>query len=349
MNRLVLIDGVNFFYRGCWSGHPTLTVRGEDTTYVYAFMRNIISLIRQFEKDRDTAKFVICWDGGYNERIRLSSEAVAAGIIPKTYKQERREGNQVCDEIEKARHDEVKKQLVVVGKIMEYTRVANILVPGEEADDLVGTFAFSQKDNFDEIILVSTDKDYYQLLIPKVKIYNSGKSEYKDDKFLKKEYNLDRAEQWVDVGALAGESGRTSDTIYGVPGISYITGSKLIAQYGTLENLLKEAKEQLKDDLANFDSPIHLYNAVKAKEYKLKHHVKEMYVLAHEEIVLLAKKLKQIRTWLNLSLPKANARWTELTNIFNDLNFALGSRDINVLINSQTFEKQTDLLPDFLQ
>lgn len=336
MKRLVLIDGVNFFYKGCWANNPTLTIRGEDVTYIYAFVKNLISLIRKTENKEDEVKYVICWDGGYDERMKISSKAVEAGLIPKAYKQERRESTgEIMDPDEVKRREEFKRQLLFVEDLIKHTRVTSLFVKGEEADDLIGSLVYSNKDKYDETLLVTTDRDYYQLLWPNVKMFNSGKNEFKDEQFLKAEFNLDRAEQWVDVGALAGETGRTSDTIYGVPGISYITGSKLIAEYGSLDNLLKQSKIYLKSEINSFGNAMDLYKAVKAKEYKLKHHVKEMYVLAHEEIVILAKQLKQIRTWLNLEFPEQRPSLMELTNTFNNLNFMMSSKDVNLLTTNQ--------------
>lgn len=331
MKKLVLVDGINFFYRGCWSGAPTLSVRGEEVTYIYAFFRNFLSMMRKLEQKFDDVDFVVCWDGGYNERMKISSKAVESGIIPKTYKQERRDANLIADDEEKARSDEFKRQMNKTRDVLNTTRVGSLFVLGEEADDLIGSLVYSQKDNYDEIILVTTDKDYYQLLLPKVKIYNSGKNIFLDSGFLKKEYNLDNCEQWVDVGAIAGETGRSSDTIYGVPGISYITASKLIANYGTLKNLLDTAKKELAEDIIKFGIAKDLYKAVKAKEYKLKHHVKEMYVLAHSDIVEISFQLKKIRTWLDVSVPAVNPSLMELDAFFNKMNFIMGSNDTGLL------------------
>lgn len=332
MKRLVLIDGINFFYKGAWSGTTQLSVKGENVTYIYAFMRNLVSIIRKFTEDDSKSTFVICWDGGYDERMKISSEAVAKGIIPKTYKQERREAHESDDAETKALNEEFRRQLNKVKELVAYTKVGTMFVRGEEADDLIGSYVVSQKDNFDEIILITSDRDYYQLFYPNVKMYNSSTHEYRDIDYLKKEYNLSSPEQWVDVGALAGESGKSSDTIYGVPGISYITGSKLIAEYKSLDNLFHESEKELKEDIEKYNGNIMaLYLAVKNKDYKLKHHKKELSVLAYKDIVKVAKQLKQIRTWLGFPLPTSDSRIYELSNAFSDMSFQMGSKDLELL------------------
>lgn len=332
MKRLVLIDGINFFYKGAWSGTTQLSVKGENVTYIYAFMRNLVSIIRKFTEDDSKSTFVICWDGGYDERMKISSEAVAKGIIPKTYKQERREAHESDDAETKALNEEFRRQLNKVKELVAYTKVGTMFVRGEEADDLIGSYVVSQKDNFDEIILITSDRDYYQLFYPNVKMYNSSTHEYRDIDYLKKEYNLSCPEQWVDVGALAGESGKSSDTIYGVPGISYITGSKLIAEYKSLDNLFHESEKELKEDIEKYNGNVMaLYLAVKNKDYKLKHHKKELSVLAYKDVVKVAKQLKQIRTWLGFPLPTSDSRIYELSNAFSDMSFQMGSKDLELL------------------
>jgi len=335
MKRLVLIDGINFFYKGAWQGGVNLTCKGEDVTYIYAFFRNLVSLVRQLEEDKDVTTFCICWDGGYTERLRISSEARDKGIIPKIYKQERRESYQTEDPEQQKLNEEFKRQLKIVENLVGYTRVHSAFVRGEEADDLIGSFVKSNLGKYDEIVLVTTDRDYYQLLYSGVRMYNSSNRESKDVSYLKAEYNLDKPEQWVDVGAVAGETGKSSDTIYGVPGIGYTTAAKLISQYGTLDNLIETAEKELKSEIESFGSAKALYDAVKAHEYKLKHHTKEMYVLAHKEIVGVAKQLKQMRTWLDIPLPELNVDFTKLDNEFRRMQFVMGTKDLDLL----TFQK----------
>lgn len=330
MKRLILIDGINFFYRGVWGGTGVYNLQGEDMSYVLAYFRNISSLIKRFGTI-DENKYIICWDGGYDERLRISSEAVAKGLIPKSYKQERRESHLIEDPEEKAKAESFMRQMQVAKNLTGYTIIGQMWKKGEEADDLIGSYSVKYKDDYDEILLVTTDKDYYQLLTDKVRIFNSGKCEYKDLNYLKTEYDLNNGDQWVDVGALAGESGKSSDTIYGVPGIGYATAAKLIAQYENLDNLIITAKKNLQNDILKCGSIKNLYDKVKSKEYKLKEFKKEMYVIAHEEIVDLAKKLKQIRTFLNLPLPELNPSWIELDKCFKNMGFPIPNSTIEDL------------------
>ncbi|MBR4316830.1 MAG: hypothetical protein IKP65_07720 [Alphaproteobacteria bacterium] len=324
MNRLILIDGINFFYRGAWGGGEVCTLQGQDMSYVLSYFRNLDSLVRHFGVT-DKNKYIICWDGGYDERLRISSEAVQKGIIPKAYKQERRESYDVEDEEEKKKAESFMFQMKEAKKLTEYTIISQMWWAGEEADDLIGSYSVKYYNDFDEIILVTTDKDYYQLINDKVIIYNSGKNEYRNLNYLKKEYNLDNGKQWIEVGALAGETGKSSDTIYGVPGIGYITAAKLIAKYKNIDNLINESKLELSSEILKFKDVKELYDKVKSHQYKLKHHQKEMYILAHLDIVNLAKQLKAMRTFLDVPMMNANPSWIELDKAFKDMGFPVSS------------------------
>ncbi len=313
MKRLVLIDGVNFFYRGSWTLAKSYSLSGSDVTYVRCFITNLLNMIKKLGVENTT--YIVCWDGGYTERMRISSQAVKDGIIPKTYKQERRDARDLQSVEEQAQAYNFAEQMKVARQVLSYTIVGQNLINGEEADDLVGSYAKKYASQFDEVFLVTTDRDYYQLLDKNVKIYNSGKNEYKDIDFLRDEYNLSSGQQWVDVGALAGESGVGSDTIYGVPGIGYTIAAKLISQYGTLDNLISSTKQAIALDLKKFNNDaMALHSAIKSKQYKMKTHIKEASVLAYENVVLIARQLKQMRTWLDVKLPEVNPDWVALNN-----------------------------------
>ena len=63
----------------------------------------------------------------------------------------------------------------------------------------------------------------------------------------------------------------------------------------------------------------------------MKHHKKELSVLAYKDVVKVAKQLKQIRTWLNFPLPQPDSRIYELTAAFSDMSFQMGSKDLELL------------------
>ncbi len=329
--RLLLIDGTNFFFKGTWSGNRVLTRDGTSVGYLYAFYVNVCSLLRLFEKDARDTLAVVCWDGGHAERTRISAAAVAAGIIPKTYKQERREARELLSDEEKRDRRGFIRQLETAEEFLSYTRIAQCRVHGEEADDLIGSLCRRGLGGFDDIVLVSTDKDCYQLLWDGVRIYNSGRKEFIDRKFLHDAYGLERAEQWVDVGALAGESGPSSDTICGVPGIGTTTGAGLIRRYGSAEGVLRHAEERFGDYIRKngYDA---FRSRIRSGEYRPKDHLREAKVLAYRDVLEIALKLKRINTELNLSVPAATPDWRGLEQFLSRMNFQFSRRNFDILL-----------------
>ena len=140
--------------------------------------------------------------------------------------------------------------------------------------------------------------------------------------FLKREYNLDCADQWVDVGALAGETGPSSDTIYGCPGIGYKTAAKLISQYGSLNSIYDKAGALFKDFI-KANGYGEFAQRVKAGEYKTKY-LKEAKILAYKPVIDLAWKLKKMHTQLDLPIPDATPDWRALDSFFKSVGFNVG-------------------------
>lgn len=309
---VVLIDGTNFFFKGSWGGEE-LTHDGHSVKELYSFQLNLCSLVRQFGK----TLYIVCWDGGHRERTELSQEAVRAGLIPKAYKQERREARELNPD---GKGEDFIWQLEKGREMLFYTRIAQMRYDGEEADDLVSSYCRQFLDlGKTDIVVVTSDKDYYQLLWDGVRIYNSTKKEFLDKSYLKSEYNLDNADQWVDVGALAGETGPSSDTIYGCPGIGYKTAAKLISQYGSLQAIYDKANS-LFGDFVKVNGLDEFAKRVMTGCYKTKQ-LKEAKILANKPVIDLAWKLKKMHTGLNLPIPEAKPDWKGLDEFFSDLDF----------------------------
>lgn len=320
--RLLLIDGTNFFFK-IWGRQP-LFLDGRNITALYSFHLNLCAILRRFEDKEWECTPIICWDGGYAERLKISTEAVEKGLIPMSYKQARREQHGTLDD---NFNDDFIWQLQKAQEMLGFTRVGQCRVKGEEADDVVSSFCKSNLGKYDEIILVTTDKDYYQLLWDGVKIFNSTKNVFLDKNYLKSEFNLDNADQWVDVGALAGETG---DTIYGVPGIGYGTASKLISKYGTLSELFKKSEDIFRDWILK-NGFNEFEKQVKNGEFKTKF-TKEAKVLAYKETLDLAWKLKKMHTDLNLEIPDINPDWEKLDEFFQTFRFNVSQKNFDTLL-----------------
>lgn len=137
---------------------------------------------------------------------------------------------------------EVNQAIATVKELLSIMEVKVLCVPGVEGDDVIGTMTRRALEAGLEVTIVSPDRDFYQLLGPKVKLMRMIKRqapEYYTSMDFAEEYQLD-PKQWLDVMSLAGDS---ADHVPGVRGVGLKTALALIQEYGTLDNLLNSAAE----------------------------------------------------------------------------------------------------------
>jgi DNA polymerase-1 len=173
---------------------------------------------------------------------------------------------------------------------------------GFEADDCIGTVVEKLKNKEIEIYIVSGDKDIFQLINGKVKVYSLRKGlsqmQIVDHQTIESEYNLQPAD-FIDLKALAGDS---SDNIPGVPKIGPKTATELLQKFDTLKNLYK-----------NLDSP-----EVKPRIKKLLEENKEQ--------AFLSQKLATIHRDVPIEFSLEECKWGEydkgeLIEFFEELGF----------------------------
>ncbi len=135
--------------------------------------------------------------------------------------------------------DDLIPQFEYIRKSVKAFNLPSIELINYEADDLIATYVENILDLGAKVTIVSSDKDLMQLYKKGVRIYDPMKNKFinKDDVFNK--FGV-TAEKVIDVQSLAGDS---TDNVPGVPGIGVKTAADLINQYGTLENLLKNASK----------------------------------------------------------------------------------------------------------
>ena len=132
--------------------------------------------------------------------------------------------------------DILRQQMGLIRQVVETLRIPILEVPGYEADDILATLATQARDRGDDIVIVTGDRDAYQLVEdPHVKVlYNlRGMSDYKlyDEAGIKERTGVVPAD-YPQYAALRGD---TSDNLPGVPGVGPKTAAKLINDYGDLD------------------------------------------------------------------------------------------------------------------
>ena len=161
--KLLLIDGNNLAFRVYWT-HRRLVYNTMPVGLLFGFFKSLISLKKSFSD----YNFVIAWDGGYERRLKESEEAVEKGMIASTYKANRRDGD-IDPEIAI-----MFEQMPTLKEALQFSRVLQITIDGFEADDVIYSYSKNNKDG--ENLVITSDKDYYQMISDNTSIYDSMKS-----------------------------------------------------------------------------------------------------------------------------------------------------------------------------
>ncbi|MHB1169679.1 MAG: 5'-3' exonuclease, partial [Longimicrobiales bacterium] len=221
--RLFLIDGYALIYRAYFAmiNRPLVTTKGENSSAAFGIARFLLKVLK--EHDPDYVGVVL--DAGTSQREQM---------FP-AYKATREK-----------MPDDLEASLWRIRQIIEAFRIPVIELPDHEADDVIGTLALQAADSGLEAVIVSGDKDFYQLIRDRVCLLNPGRGgaagveeEWVDTKNARERLGVE-PEHVVDYLALIGDS---SDNVPGAPGIGPKTAIKLIEEYGDLEAILAAAPE----------------------------------------------------------------------------------------------------------
>ncbi|MDC3139468.1 DNA polymerase I [Candidatus Pelagibacter sp.] len=135
--------------------------------------------------------------------------------------------------------DDLIPQFEYIRQSVKAFNLPSIELINYEADDLIATYVEKILELGAKVTIVSSDKDLMQLYKKGVRIYDPMKSKFINQDDVHNKFGV-TPEKVIDVQSLAGDS---TDNVPGVPGIGVKTAAELINQYGTLENLLKNASK----------------------------------------------------------------------------------------------------------
>lgn len=309
--KLLLIDGNNMAHRVFWAKRKrrpdgtsaaSLSHKGHEVDMLFGFFRQLIHLHKKYP---DYAR-VICWDRGYERRLRESREAVEAGLIPSAYKQPRKEAQD--EKADDPDYVSFREQMSELTHALDLVRCIQVSVEGVEADDLIYTYSRHYADFDAECVVVSTDKDFMQILDETTKVYDAMKKELWTAERFRMEFGFP-AHLWVDAGAIMGEVGTSKDNIFGVDGWGPKTACKYVEEYGGIDAITK---------------------ALQAKQNRGK---KEQTFLDQLDRLALARSLKQMDILPSVPKPKCLPKDPEkLKQFFLDWNFASLLKEVPRLV-----------------
>ena len=222
MKRLFLLDAYALIYRAYYAfmRMPRINSKGMNTSAIFGFVNTLDDVLT---------------------REKPSHLAVVFDPSGPTFRHEAYEEYKANRE---ATPEDIRMAVPIIKQIVEAHRIPVIEVPGYEADDVIGTLAgLAEKEGF-EVLMMTPDKDYGQLVTENIKIYKprfggSGFDTLGVAEVLEK-WGLESTAQVIDLLGLMGD---TSDNIPGCPGVGEKTAVKLLQQFGGIDNMLAHTDE----------------------------------------------------------------------------------------------------------
>jgi DNA polymerase I len=227
---LFLIDGYALIYRAFFAllARPLTTARGENTSAAWGIVNFLQRLVAKHRPD-------------YLGWVHDSGLSFRQEVYP-AYKGTR---EKLTEEL----RSDFQTGLERIGQLLDAFRVPVLTVDGYEADDVIATLARQGAEHGLNVVIVSGDKDFQQLVRPKIWLLNPGRGgpASVDEQWVGMENATERlgvAPEFVtDYQALLGD---TSDNVPGVPGIGEKTARELIETFGHLESILAHAADVTK-------------------------------------------------------------------------------------------------------
>lgn len=325
--KILLVDGNNLAHRmaHAFDLHVNLTdftkpfnpddVMDDSNHFPTGVLHGVLRTLSYVRQTFPDHLMAVVWDGGYTLRTEISLAAVADGLIPEEYKgnRKRRAPDQATINLGMQKEE--------LRKAIGMTNIPQVVVDGEEADDVIASYVRIYRARGDTVMAMTNDHDYYQLLGEGVTILKSDKP--MDAQAFTGEYKVSPT-KWVDVGGLAGDD---SDNIFGVPGWGEPTAISAVLEHGSLEGVmahhhktydhlraahpdvsgdelkflksLKHPSERIKYPCISEKTPFTgVALAMEAK--KLKIPAKALAVLMFEPRAILAKRLKTMNSGIEL-------------------------------------------------
>ena len=222
MDKLFLLDAYALIYRAYYAliKNPRINSKGFNTSAVLGFVNTLEDVLK---KENPTHIGIAFDPSGPTFRHEAYEQ----------YKAQREETPEV-----------IRQSIPIIKEVIRAYRIPILEMPGFEADDVIGTLATEAGKQGIKTYMMTPDKDYGQLVSENVFMY---RPKYGDKEFevmgveeVKAKFNIESPLQVIDMLGLMGDS---SDNIPGCPGVGEKTAQKLIAQFGSIENLLSHSDE----------------------------------------------------------------------------------------------------------
>ena len=258
---IILIDGFSVAFRAFYALPETLmTSEGTPTNLIHGFL----SMINKVINEHKSEQLIVAWD-----------------LPGKTFR------NDIYEEYKANRSpapDNFKIQIPLLFDLLDSFNIPQISEPGYEADDVLGSLAKKYNEKAQEVLIVTGDRDTFQLISKNTKILYTKKgiseTDIVDEKFFNNKYGF-KTDQYVEYLALKGDP---SDNIPGLAGVGEKTATSLLKKYKTIEGIYKNLSDLTPKIKKSFEE--------------------------NKEILNTSKELATIKTDLKIELPKIKLKDT---------------------------------------
>lgn len=218
--KVFLLDAMALVFRAYYAliRSPRLTSKGKNTNAQFGFTNTLVELINK----QKPSHMAVCFDTSAPTERHTDFEH---------YKANRQEAP-----------EDIISAIPDIKAIITAFNIPCIELDGYEADDIIGTLSKQAEAAGYEVYMVTPDKDYGQLVSNNIKIYKPGYQggdvEIMGPEEVCAKWNIKDVAQVIDILGLMGDA---VDNIPGIAGVGEKTAAKLLAEYGTLENVVEKA------------------------------------------------------------------------------------------------------------
>ncbi len=212
---VILVDGSSFLFRAFHALPPLNAPDGTPTGAIHG----VVNMLLKLRREADPSHMAVVFDA--------PGKTFRDDIYPE-YKAHR-----------PPLPDDLRVQIEPVHALVRALGFPLLCIEGVEADDVIGTLMHEAREHDDEVIVATADKDFAQLVSPRVTLVNTMSNKVTDEAAVEEKYGISPA-QFLDFLALVGDK---VDNIPGVPGCGPKTAAKWINQYGSLDGIIAHADE----------------------------------------------------------------------------------------------------------
>lgn len=293
-NKFFILDAYALIFRSYYAfiNNPRYNSKGLNTSAIFGFT----NVLDEILKKENPSHLAVCFD---------APEATFRKDLYPEYKANRQ-----------ATPEDIKKSIPYIKEILKAFKIPIFEQVGFEADDLAGSLAKKFSNSDFEIFLMTSDKDYLQLIDENIRVFKPKTKQNEiriiDVEKFQELYGLQSPIQYIEVLALAGD---TADNVPGIPNIGEKTALKLLQKYGSIEGIYDNVEELSPKQKENF--------------------------IQNKELLQLSHKLVTIKIDIEIDTTEEELRIQEpddqlLKNIFDELEFKSTAVRILKPQNAQT-------------